>query len=131
MTCEQSKFRIRVKIWVEDESSRTVFGEGRLKVLQTVQELGSLHAAAKVLGMSYRAVWGRIRHTEERLGVQLLTRNVGGASGGGSQLTEVALALMDEYRRLQAEIADRARERFDEGLGKELGRDCGTLETEV
>lgn len=122
MAAEEKTFRIRCKIWIEDDSGEAVFGEGRLKVLQTVQELGSLHAAAKALGMSYRAIWGRIHATENRLGVQLMTRNVGGVSGGGSRLTDIAVALMEEYRGLQREVGDCAAHRFAEGMSRELGK---------
>ena len=75
-------FHIRSKIWIEDESGNVVFGLGRLKILDAIDRLGSIQGAAKELKMSYRAIWGRIKATEERLNRPLLIRNIGGRSGG-------------------------------------------------
>ncbi len=85
-----------------------VFGLGRLKILEAVHRLGSLQAAAKELKMSYRAVWGRVKATEERLGVPLLVRSKGGASGGGSQLVPFALELVEQFRKLHKNVVVQA-----------------------
>jgi len=62
--------------------------------------------------MSYRAVWGRIKATEERLGQPLLVRNIGGAAGGGSRLTPFAESLVGRFQQLHREVADDADCRF-------------------
>jgi molybdate transport system regulatory protein len=90
-------FKIRSKVWVENEKGKVVFGLGRVRILDTVDRLGSLQAAAKELKMSYRAIWSRIRASEERIGKPLLTRD-----NRGSRLTPLANALVKEFRRLQA-----------------------------
>ena len=76
------KFRVRSKIWVEDARGKLVLGPGRLRIFDSIQRTGSMHAAAKELGMSYRAVWGKIKATEERLGERLLVKTVGGREEG-------------------------------------------------
>ena len=108
-------FAMRTKIWIEDDAGKVVFGAGRFRILRAVAEQGSLSAAAKALGMSYRAVWGKIRATEERLGQQLLRKQSGGISGGGSELTPFANNLLTSYRTLQ----DMTREKAD-GLFRDL-----------
>ncbi len=95
---------IRSKIWIENENGEMVFGLGRLKILKAVHRLGSLQAAAKELKMSYRAVWGKLKATEERLGIPLLIRKKGGASHGGSQLVPEAEALLEQFNTLHKEI---------------------------
>lgn len=95
------KLTIRSKIWIADEKGNVVFGAGRLRILRAVEEHGSIHLAAKVLNMSYRAVWGKIKATEDRLGKPLLTRKVGGTKGGGSELTPLGKALVERFRHLQ------------------------------
>ena len=100
MVKEQKSFYIRSKVWIEDENGNVVFGLGRMRILEAVQRLGSINAAAKELKMGYRAIWGRITASEERLGKPLLVRNIGGSSGGGSQLTPYAEALMEKFRSL-------------------------------
>ena len=108
MRAASKNFRIRSKIWVEDARGKLVLGPGRLKLFDSIQRTGSIHAAAKELGMSYRAAWGRIKATEQRLGKRLLVRSVGGRTGGGSQLTPKAVALVEAYRIMQDHLTDEA-----------------------
>jgi molybdate transport system regulatory protein len=92
---------VKSKIWIEDQDGRIVFGSGRLRILDAVERSGSILAAAKELKMSYRAVWGKIKATEERIGQPLLARRVGGSEGGGSELTPLGKALVGRFRDLQ------------------------------
>ena len=108
------KLFIRSKIWLEDEHGEVVFGLGRIRILEAVDRLGSLQAAAKELKMGYRAIWGRIRATEERLGEPLLVRTIGGSSGGGSQLTPFARMLLDQFKDLHREILQHSDKHFQE-----------------
>ena len=62
---------IKYKIWLEKDG-KVIFGHGRVELLQAVEECHSLNAAAKKLNMSYRAAWGRLRASEERLGIKLI-----------------------------------------------------------
>jgi molybdate transport system regulatory protein len=95
------KLTIKSKIWIEDENGEVVFGAGRLHILEAIKEYGSILAAAKALGMSYRAVWGKIMATEERLGRTLLRKQTGGTHGGGSELTPFARSLLDRFQQLE------------------------------
>jgi molybdate transport system regulatory protein len=95
------KLIIKSKIWIENEMGEVVFGSGRLRILSAVEKHGSILAAAKDLNMSYRAVWGKLKATEERLGQPLLSRRAGGAQGGGSELTPLGKALVERFRHLQ------------------------------
>ncbi|RPH51127.1 MAG: LysR family transcriptional regulator [Desulfobacteraceae bacterium] len=105
---------IRSKIWFEDGSGEVVFGLGRLKMLEAIERHGSIQAAAKELKMSYRALWGRITATENRIGRQLLTRHIGGAAGGGSQLTPFAKIILKHYRDLHLRITMESDRLFNE-----------------
>ncbi len=93
-----------------------VFGHGRLRILKAIQKEGSIHAAAKELKMGYRAVWARIHTTEERLGVQLLEKRIGGTEGGGSTLTPLAEKLVHSFTRLQQDIEKETDARFQKYL---------------
>jgi molybdate transport system regulatory protein len=68
-------------------------------MLETIRRTGSLNAAAKELRMSYRAVWMRIRTSEQRLGKSLVERE-----GNGSRLTPFAQQLMTQFRQLQDRV---------------------------
>lgn len=104
--------RLRLHLWLEAEGGM-VLGLGRAMLLAKVQELGSLNKAAKALGMSYRAAWGRLKKTEELLG-QPLVVNAGGRSG--FSLTPLGLSLVESFRRWHEDVERHAletsRERF-------------------
>jgi molybdate transport system regulatory protein len=116
---------IKSRIWIEDANGKVVFGAGRLKILDEVQRHGSLNAAAKVLQMSYRAVWGKIRATEQRIGHPLLTRKTGGPEGGGSELTDFGKAILEKFRNLQTTTEADADAVFRELFSEEFTQDAG------
>lgn len=113
---------IKHKIWLEQDG-KVIFGKGRDVLLKAIDECRSLNAAAKKLNMSYRAAWGRLRASEERMGIKLVETD---RSGKGMYLTENArrlIALFDEtdgkisrllkkaHKELQPHTAVKPRER--------------------
>jgi molybdate transport system regulatory protein len=109
-------FKLRTKMWIADSSGNVIFGMGRVKILEAVEQCGSINAAAKSLKMSYRAVWGRIKATEERLGRQLVVRTTGGSSGGGSVLTPYAKELVVSFKTFRRKTLDQADNNFEKRL---------------
>lgn len=98
---------LRVHLWLESGEGM-VFGLGRVQLLALVERLGSLNKAAKALGMSYRAAWGRIKRTEEALGEALLAK----ASGRkGYELTPLAVTLLKDFALWHQEVEAYALER--------------------
>ncbi|HCY84094.1 MAG TPA: ModE family transcriptional regulator [Desulfobacteraceae bacterium] len=97
-------FSIRSKVWIEDDSGKVIFGLGRFRILSAIDRCGSISAAAKELKMGYRAVWGKIKATEEGLGQPLLIRNAGGKTGGGSELTPLARTLLKEFKKIHTHV---------------------------
>ncbi|MGE5259120.1 MAG: winged helix-turn-helix domain-containing protein [Hyphomicrobiales bacterium] len=116
MARRASPFRIRSKIWVEDPNGKVVFGLGRYRILEAVQRLGSLQAAAHELKMSYRAIWARIRATEERLGKPLLIRHP-----QGSQLTPLGETLLKQFDRLLKNVESASNDVYEELLATYIG----------
>ena len=88
---------IKYKIWIERDG-KVIFGHGREELFQAIDECRSLNAAAKKLNMSYRAAWGRLRASEERLGIRLVESD---STKKGMTLTPVAKALLDKFRQLE------------------------------
>ena len=62
---------LKVKWWLEKDGA-LVLGRGRCMLLEAIDRLGSLREAARVCGISYRAAWGKLRASEERLGEPLV-----------------------------------------------------------
>jgi molybdate transport system regulatory protein len=88
--------RVRSKIWIENDKGQLVIGTGRLRILQTILETGSINKAAQKLKQPFRAVWGKIRATEERCGFKIVER-----TSEGSKLTREGLELLWTYTRLR------------------------------
>jgi molybdate transport system regulatory protein len=96
----------RLKLWVEQEG-RLVMSEYRLRLLEYVQETGSLAQAASRMRLSYRRAWGKIKELEQNLGIPLVHSETGGAGGGHTTLTPEATDLLMRYREFQQRM-DRA-----------------------
>jgi molybdate transport system regulatory protein len=109
--------KVRTKVWIDDEKNKVVFGSGRARMLEAIERLGSMNKAAKEMKMSYRAVWGRIKSTEERMGSKILMTNPGGGKKRGSVLTPAGTRLLEKYRTLKRRIVENADREFKEIFG--------------
>ncbi len=111
---EKNNITIHTKTWFQDENGDTIFGFGRLNILETINRTGSISAAAKELKMGYRSMWGKLKKTEERLGIPLLIRTKGGMSGGKSILTPEAKIMVERFKELQRQIDQEAAQIYKE-----------------
>lgn len=78
-----------------------VLDETDALLLRRISETNSLTEAAKLLGISYRNAWGRIRRIEARYGKRILETKTGGQEGGSSKLTPQGTALFREFRSVR------------------------------
>ncbi|MBF0573608.1 MAG: LysR family transcriptional regulator [Desulfamplus sp.] len=120
MTHKKKIFHTRSKIWLEDDDGNVVFGLGRLRMLNAIKEHGSLLGASKALNMGYRAIWSRIKSTENRLGAPLLITKQGGSKGGGSKLTPLAESLIQEFEKVYKSIEKITDDEFEKTLGNHI-----------
>lgn len=104
--------KIKSKLWLEVDG-RPVFGRGRRFLLEAIDKSGSINQAAKKINISYRKAWGYIKAMEERLGIKLIDRQIGGRSGGGATLTEDARRFLKQYEALEKGIQELVDERFN------------------
>jgi molybdate transport system regulatory protein len=100
-----NEMKIMYRVWLDCDGK--AFGEGPDRLLRRVETAGSLHKAAAEMKMSYRKAWLMLQAIEARLGYRLLERKVGGASGGGSQLTPEARDLMKRYEAFRQEVEEK------------------------
>ncbi|PYM25145.1 MAG: ModE family transcriptional regulator, partial [Candidatus Rokuibacteriota bacterium] len=87
----------RVKVWVVFDDD-VKFGDGRARLLELVDELGSLRGALARVGMSYRHGWGYFRELERASGIRFL-EPAGGGPRGGLRLTRAGRDFVARYRR--------------------------------
>ena len=104
---------LKAKLWIE-EDGLLVFGKGRAQLLRAIERTGSISAAAREMGMSYRHAWAMLKASEQRLGRPLLRRSRGGAGGGGTELTTHGRALLEKFRSVEAEFMELAGEKEHE-----------------
>ena len=103
MRNKHSEMEIRSKLWIELEGA-PVFGKGRRILLEAIGKYGSINQAAKEINISYRKAWSYINVMEDRLGIKLIERQVGGRNGGGATLTDQASAFLKQYGELERDI---------------------------
>ena len=96
---------IKVKIWIE-ENGEVLFGEGRRQLLEAINEFGSISRAAKHLKISYRAAWGRLKASEERMGINLILKKVGRNGNKSTTLTEAGKKWLEKFKKLEKCIQD-------------------------
>lgn len=106
--------------------------ERDIEALAGIDQYGSMHRAAAELGRSYSRIQQRVSELEETLG-PLVTRERGGAGGGGSTLTDNARELLGRFDRLQAEFSGLARAEESVFSGTVVDRDgrLGTIDTQA
>ncbi len=107
------------------EDGEVFFGPGTEQLFALVAETGSLHQAAKSMGMSYSKAWRMAREAEDHAGMRLLSRRTGGVAGGGSALTREGRQLVDRFRALCEEADAEIDRLFDKHFadGPFAGRD--------
>jgi len=109
--------KVRTKVWIDDDHDNVIFGSGRLRMLEAIDRFGSMSRAAKELNMSYRALWGRIKSTEERLGAKVLITKPGGGKGHGSVVTPAGKKFLENYKLLKDRIIKLADQEFEKIFG--------------
>ncbi|HIJ64719.1 MAG TPA: LysR family transcriptional regulator [Candidatus Hydrogenedentes bacterium] len=110
----------KFKLWISSQDAQGVFGDGKWRLLKTIQQTGSLKAAAERLGISYRKAWGDLQKAEGCLGIKFMERHRGGVGGGETRLTPAGEAWVKAYARLRTKVADVVAREFQ----KEIARLC-------
>ncbi len=102
---------IKTKVWLEKDG-KLLMGWGRATLLQRIDQLGSISAAARSMKLAYRNAWLWVEAMNRLSGLPLVEKATGGAHGGYAKLTE-------EGRRIVKEYLDR-RARVHEMLNKKI-----------
>ena len=89
-------------------------GPGKIRLLEKVGETGSISAAGRAMGMSYRRAWLLIDALNRYFRAPVVTTQLGGRAGGGTGLTPFGAMLVAHYRAMELEAADSVRARLVE-----------------
>jgi molybdate transport system regulatory protein len=85
--------------------SAIALGPGKADLLEAIAETGSISAAGRRLGMSYRRAWVLVETMNSCFRAPLVTAAKGGASGGGARLTRTGTEVLTRYRAMEARAA--------------------------
>jgi molybdate transport system regulatory protein len=97
METKMVAFKLKSRQWIVDENDRIVIGEGRKEILENIDRTGSINQAAKIMKMSYKAVWGKVKATEKYLNSRIVDTD----RKKGAHLTIEGKELLEKYRILQ------------------------------
>src|SRR5438445_6670968 len=91
------------KLWLNWDGA-FLMGPRYLRFLEAVDRTGTIRAAGREVGWSYRTCLNRIREMERVLGAKVLATSRGGASGGGgAKLSAEARRLVKLFARWRRE----------------------------
>lgn len=96
--------RAKFKLWLSTKDAEGVFGDGKWRLLQTIDRTGSLRAASELLKISYRKAWGDLKKAQENLNVTLVEKQRGGNKGGRTVLTDEGKKLVEAYAKFRADV---------------------------
>ncbi|MDQ2075637.1 winged helix-turn-helix domain-containing protein [Marinimicrobium sp. ABcell2] len=97
-----AKLKPQVRVLLDEEIA---LGPGKADLLEAIAHTGSISAAGKKLGMSYRRTWLLVDTMNRCFKQPLVETSTGGSRGGGARLTPLGSEVLTEYRTLQAEVA--------------------------
>lgn len=82
-----------------------MIGPGKAELLERIARTGSIAAAGREMGMSYKRAWEIIGTLNAMFAEALVESTRGGPGGGGAVLTETGQRVLSLYRRFEAEAA--------------------------
>jgi molybdate transport system regulatory protein len=78
-------------------------GPGKIRLLECIDETGSISAAGRAMNMSYRRAWLLIDELNHLFKSPLVATRLGGEAGGGAELTPFGKSMVRHYRDLEIE----------------------------
>jgi molybdate transport system regulatory protein len=91
------KLKLKSSQWIVDEHNNAIIGKGRMEILENIEKTGSINQAAKLMRMSYKAVWSKIKATEKHLNTTIVHTD----RKEGSRLSKEGKELLEKYRLLK------------------------------
>jgi molybdate transport system regulatory protein len=91
-----AQFRLRIKYGEE-----IAIGPGKIAILEAIAETGSISAAGRKLGMSYRRAWLLVDQMNQYFKDPVVHAATGGLQGGGTALTSTGIEVIRLYRTIE------------------------------
>ncbi len=101
MTSQTDRLKIKLQLYCGDEIA---MGPGKADLLEAIDREGSISAAGRAMGMSYRRTWLLVDAMNRCWDLPLVETAMGGKQGGGARVTELGHGILRQYRALQSDI---------------------------
>lgn len=82
-----------------------MIGPGKVELLERIGRCGSIAAAGREMGMSYKRAWELVGTLNAMFQAPLVDSTRGGPGGGGAVLTDTGQEVLRLYRAFEAEAA--------------------------
>jgi molybdate transport repressor ModE-like protein len=105
---------VRHKVWL-DAAGRFALGDGGIDLLRAIDTTGSIRAAARQVGWSYRHTLAYLANGEDAVGYPLVERMRGGHERGGARLTPEGQVFLRRYTVFRRQL-DTALERLSRSV---------------
>jgi len=112
------KLKPRFKLWLSDADVEGLFGDGKYRLLKSIEAKESLRAASEALHISYRKAWGDLKKAQDAMGVALVERQRGGSDGGRTVLTEQGRQWLEAYSRFRGDVEVAVEKSFEKYFGE-------------
>ena len=77
-------------------------GPGRARLVTLIGETGSISAAAREMGMSYRRAWQLVEALNKSFNEPVVLTATGGKRGGGAVVTDFGKRMVEDYQGMEA-----------------------------
>ncbi len=88
-----------------DFGNDQAIGPGKIHLLELIDEAGSISAAARAMGMSYRRAWLLVDELNRAFKDPVVVSETGGSGGGGAKLTQEGRRISELFRQVEAGTA--------------------------
>src|SRR3546814_8324214 len=88
-------------------------GRGKIRLLELLDETGSIAAAGRAMNMSYRRAWLLIDALNRSFRQPVVATKLGGSGGGGAELTGFGRELIGHFRDMETVAQDRKSTRLN------------------
>ena len=90
--------RLRLRILFGPDA---MMGPGKADLLEHIGKTGSIAAAGRAMGMSYKRAWSLIHEMNQMFCAPLVVTSRGGPKGGGAELTAMGLQVLTHFRAIE------------------------------
>ena len=93
----------RIRLLIGDTIA---IGPGKASLLERIDNTGSISAAAREMGMSYRKAWRLIDSINDDFNAEIVSKSTGGKGGGGAYLSPLGKEMLHRYLLIEKKAAE-------------------------